>query len=176
MRFEHLLEIYWVKGFFYNTLLIPFKNTLVMLLKLLNGLSWTAFYLIKERFEVITSRKLSPTLLKPLNIFFSQISSVNNKNQELTRLILIKLFLIKSMRGCAHALGKPSRGQRTWSNAWTAYNLNFVTRKFILHFQRIFKKTELKESLDRRYLSKIVLKKGSKLSLRKKKTYSQEWF
>ena len=56
-------------------------------------------------------------LNKPINIIYSQINSVNNQRQELYRLRLIHLYLIKSYRGRCHALGKPVRGQRTWSNA-----------------------------------------------------------
>jgi ribosomal protein S13 len=50
---------------------------------------------------------------KSINILLSQISSVNNQLIELERFNLIRLYLIKSFRGKAQALGKPSRGQRT---------------------------------------------------------------
>lgn len=53
----------------------------------------------------------------PLNIMFSQIHTVNNRRSDLYRLNIIRLYLIKSFRGRCHALGKPVRGQRTWSNA-----------------------------------------------------------
>ena len=36
---------------------------------------------------------------------------------ELNKLNVVRLFLIKSFKGKAQAVGKPSRGQRTWSNA-----------------------------------------------------------
>jgi len=55
----------------------------------------------------------SPELLNSLNVFLSQFSSVNGRLKELHRLIFIRLYLIKTFRGRAHALGKPSRGQRT---------------------------------------------------------------
>jgi ribosomal protein S13 len=56
-------------------------------------------------------------LINPINIIYSQINSVNNQLTELTRLNIIRLYLIKSYKGRSHALGKPVRGQRTWSNA-----------------------------------------------------------
>jgi len=45
------------------------------------------------------------------------MSSLNYKISEVQYLNLVRLYLIKSYRGRAQALGKPSRGQRTWSNA-----------------------------------------------------------
>jgi ribosomal protein S13 len=50
---------------------------------------------------------------KSLNRIFSQMASVNYQINEVTRVNIIRLFLIKSFRGKAQAFGKPSRGQRT---------------------------------------------------------------
>ena len=52
-------------------------------------------------------------MLEPLNIIFSQINSVNNNAEELKKMNIIRLYLIKSHRGRCHAMGKPVRGQRT---------------------------------------------------------------
>ena len=52
-------------------------------------------------------------MLEPLNIIFSQINSVNNNTEELKKMNIIRLYLIKSHRGRCHAMGKPVRGQRT---------------------------------------------------------------
>ena len=48
-----------------------------------------------------------------LNVLFSKLTSVNNTVVDLTRLNLIRLYLTRTTRGRSHALGKPSRGQRT---------------------------------------------------------------
>jgi ribosomal protein S13 len=56
-------------------------------------------------------------IVQPLNIMFSQIHTVNHRVFDLKKLNIIRLYLIKSYRGRSHALGKPVRGQRTWSNA-----------------------------------------------------------
>ena len=64
----------------------------------------------------LKKHKLSPeegTNLDALNIFLSQFSSVNNQLSEIQKYSLIRLLLIRATRGRAHALGKPSRGQRT---------------------------------------------------------------
>ena len=48
-----------------------------------------------------------------LNILFSQTSNVNSSITEVVKHNHIRLYLIKTTRGRAQALGKPSRGQRT---------------------------------------------------------------
>ena len=50
---------------------------------------------------------------KLINILLSQITSVNNQISEIQKSNLIRLYLTKTFRGRAQALGKPSRGQRT---------------------------------------------------------------
>lgn len=53
------------------------------------------------------------SVLRTMNIIFSQISSINHLVYDLKRLNSIRLYLLKTSRGKAQALGKPSRGQRT---------------------------------------------------------------
>lgn len=48
-----------------------------------------------------------------LNRYYSQLASVNNQPNDLLRLNILRLYLVRSYRGRCHALGKPVRGQRT---------------------------------------------------------------
>jgi len=50
---------------------------------------------------------------KIINMYMSQLTNTSNDIYNLTRFNLIRLYLIKSFRGRAQMLGKPSRGQRT---------------------------------------------------------------
>jgi ribosomal protein S13 len=50
---------------------------------------------------------------KIINMYMSQLTNTSNDIYHLTKLNLIRLYLIKSFRGRAQMLGKPSRGQRT---------------------------------------------------------------
>lgn len=52
-------------------------------------------------------------MAESLNLIFSKITNINGQESELKRGNLIRLYLIKTTRGRSHALGKPSRGQRT---------------------------------------------------------------
>jgi ribosomal protein S13 len=57
--------------------------------------------------------KLRLNKRKIFNMYLSKTISINNAISELQRYNLIRLYLIKTFRGRCHALGKPSRGQRT---------------------------------------------------------------
>ena len=55
-------------------------------------------------------------------------------------------------------LGKPTRGQRTWSNAWTSYNYNKLLRAFINKTYFLLNKNKRKEKIEYKKIKK--LKKG----------------
>lgn len=143
MRYENILQVYWPKGFFFGGNLFYFNISLENIINILQGFSSKFFYRILQRFELTFFTKVRDLFLidackynhkvisSPLNIILSQINSVNNVRFDLYKLNLIRLYLIKSYRGRCHALGKPSRGQRTWSNAWNAYKLNSTLRSYI---------------------------------------------
>jgi ribosomal protein S13 len=52
-----------------------------------------------------------------INLILSRAACMNHPVSELQYLNLLRLFMNRSMRGRSQALGKPSHGQRTWSNA-----------------------------------------------------------
>ena len=184
MKFEHVLKIYWTKGFLFNNNLQPFSTPLTNLFHQTNLLNISTYQLIVSRFEItsfIISRKtnlqnLDSINLESLNVFFSQFSSVNGKLRDLQKLILIRLYLIKTVRGRSHALGKPSRGQRTWSNSWTAYNYNKVTRTFINDFQKTLDKNKTLFKINYKLPKKKQKVSKNKVRLVTKTKSSNTWF
>jgi ribosomal protein S13 len=100
---------------------------------------------------------------------FSRLTTVNNSIFDVTRYTLLRLYLIKTTRGRAHALGKPSRGQRTWSNAWTAYNVNKTTRAFIGAYQRVLKEKTREEKINYKLVKRKSLRKKKKDAVSKVK-------
>ena len=184
MKFEHVLKIYWTKGFLFNNTLQPFSTPLINLFSQTNLLNISTHQLIVSRFEItnfVTNRKTSlhgfdSLNLEALNIFFSQFSSVNGKLRDLQKLIFIRLYLIKTVRGRSHALGKPSRGQRTWSNSWTAYNYNKVTRTFINDFQKTLDKNKLSFKINYKLPKKKQKIGKKKIRLVTKTKSSNTWF
>lgn len=184
MKFEHILQIYWSKGFLTNGKLQSPQTSFKHVFDAPGGFSHSMKTLLIARFELYNAKlnpdqplsTLSSTLPMSLNILFSQITSVNNSALELTYYNLLRLYLIKTTRGRAHALGKPSRGQRTWSNAWTAYNCNNVTRSFISTYQKLQKENEREEKINYRLIQKKSMRKKKKDAVSKVVIRANYWF
>lgn len=122
----------------------------------------------------VTIAKRKTSIVTPMNIIFSQINSVNNQLPELKRLNTLRLFLTRSYRGKCHALGKPVRGQRTWSNAWNSYNYNRTIRSFVGETKKILNKDKKVEKIN----YKLTQKKYANKTKRKKVTTNklQIWY
>jgi ribosomal protein S20 len=80
------------------------------------------------------------------------------------------------MRGRAQALGKPSHGQRTWSNAWTAYNYNKTIRNFISKIQKQIDKEKKEEKINYKVLQKKIKKSSKEGLIKGPKKKSNAWF
>ena len=72
-------------------------------------------------------------------------------------------------------LGKPVRGQRTWSNSWNSYNLNKSLRNFISETKRNLSKVHKIEKINYKTVKKKYITKGKfkKKELSKRK---RVWF
>ena len=184
MKFEQVLQIYWSKGFLYNGRVIPFQSNLNSFCSGIGGLSLTTKIKILKRFELNLIYNNYLTLFssddndvrKFINILLSQISSVNNQLSDLDRFNLIRLYLIKSYRGKAQALGKPSRGQRTWSNSWTSYNYNKIIRNFISSVQKTMSKDKKEEQINFKIVKKKIKKSKNKSTIKATTKKVSTWF
>lgn len=188
MKFEHILQIYWTKGYFFGGKLFYFNQTIKELFENTPGLGTNSQHKFARRFELTYHNRRYKTrdlidcqeynhkpIGRPVNILFSQIHTVNNRIHELHKLSVIRLYLIKSYRGRCHALGKPVRGQRTWSNAWSSYNNNKVLRGFISDTKRLIKQSSREEKIN----FKVVKKKYASKKKRKNNTPKKKklmWF
>lgn len=176
--------MYWSKGLFFNGRVFAFNQTLTSLCLEAYGLNYPTMRQLLYRFElnnVLRKRSLhvtenSKTFLSTLNIIFSQISSINHSVRDMKRLTSIKLYLLKTSRGKAQALGKPSRGQRTWSNAWTAHFTNKTIRAFIGQMQRELNKDKKEEQLNFKILKKKTRKSKNTGVIKAKKKKALLWF
>jgi ribosomal protein S13 len=113
------------KVFFFGGSLFYVNQTLPSLLLHMPGFAKKTHKLLVQRFEltllVQTPLELIPkyenntskVIIKPLNVILSQINTVNNQRKDLLRLIIMRMYLIRTYRGKCHAIGKPVRGQRT---------------------------------------------------------------
>ena len=183
MRFEHVLQIYWTKGFFFGGQLFYFNQSIKSLKAYTPGLNSFFYTKLIRRFELTLletnklltdyEKKTKRFLLNPLNIIFSQINTVNNRDGDLKRLVLIRLYLIKSYKGRCHAIGKPVRGQRTWSNAWVSYKENKTLRSFIYETSFQLKQKKTIEKINYKVVKKkyATKKKSSTRKTNKKKIW-----
>ena len=184
MKFEHVLQIYWSKGFLTNGKLQHFNTPFKNIFEPVGGFSHPTKKILRSRFELYSLlsnpnqpiSSLRNDLPLSLNKLFSKITSINNTVADLTRYNLLRLYLIKTTRGRSHALGKPSRGQRTWSNAWTAYNHNKVTRAFIGEYQKIQNANKQTEKVNYKLLKKKSLRKERRETVSTVTSAVNNWF
>lgn len=184
MKFEQLLQIYWSRGFLYGGKVQSFNLTLKNFFSENSGLADKSKIKIIQRFEFnFLKYDLSKTFLilpldqrKIINMYLSQLTSINNSIFELIKYNLIRLYLIKTFRGRSHALGKPVRGQRTWSNASTASKCNRILKIFIRQVKKnniIEKKVE---SLNTKITKKKIKKNTPKIKMIIVKKKKNLWF
>lgn len=128
--------------------------------------------LLKSDLPKLTSQ-YRRELIHLFNNMFSQMNSVNNSYDDLKRLNIIRLYLIRAYKGWCHALGKPVRGQRTWSNGWSSYKHNKILRKFILETTRKMASTRKIEKINYRLVRKKYATKEKKktTSIKKKNVW-----
>jgi len=189
MKFEHVLSVYWKTSFLFNGTLSPFETSLKLLFNNVGGIQTSFKNILVKRFEMYQTLLNSKTLLpfygketlRSLNLILAQIGSINKRTVDLTRLNLIRLYLIKTFRGRGHSLGKPIRGQRTWSNAWTAYSSNRILKTYISETQYLKTKDVREEKIDYKKLKRKFKKKVKKvntidLTAKKAKKLETVWF
>jgi len=66
-------------------------------------------------------------------VFYNILSDVVPDGKDLKTKHIFSIFMIdviNSYRGSRHSLGLPTRGQRTWTNAWSSYRSNTTLRQF----------------------------------------------
>lgn len=184
MKFEQLLQIYWSRGFLYGGKVKNFNVNIKSFFSENPGLAEKSKLQMIKRFEFnFLKIDLTKTFLylpldqrKIINMYLSQLISINNGIFELIRYNLVRLYLIKTFRGRCHALGKPSRGQRTWSNASNAHKCNRIVRIFIRQVKKnnvIEKKTE---SLNMKITKKKIKKNTPKIKMIIVKKKKNLWF
>ena len=184
MKFEQLLQIYWSRGFLYAGSTQKFDTNLKVFFENLPGLGRKSKKLFIKRFElnifkfsdarIFTELKLD--FRKVINMYLSQLTSINNNQYEIIRYNIIRLYLIKTFRGRAQALGKPSRGQRTWSNASTAYIYNKILRSFITEVKKNNVVKKEPKILNFKKLRKKVKKVPVKIKMQIIKKQTNFWF
>ena len=197
MRFEHILQVYWSKGFFFGGKLF-YTNSLNY-----NNIFKDHLFGFRHKFQDILTKRLELTTFalhysnlyylvdyfyifkkkytKTINIIFSQINNVNMTLKELQKLNIVRKFLIKSYKGYCHAIGKPVRGQRTWSNGWNSFRCNNILRNFINKTRQLslLKNPISQEKINYKVIKKQYstgIKQKTQSKARKNTTQNKMWF
>lgn len=68
---------------------------------------------------------------KILNSYILKVTSPYIKLKIIKNLNILRLYLIKNYRGKCHIIGKPQRGQRTWSNASTPKRTDMFVKNYV---------------------------------------------
>jgi len=187
LKFEQLLKIYWSRGFLYGGKTQTFHTTFTDFFDDKPGLRTKAIKTFTKRFELrhllflknkdkIFSTELTLDRRKIINMYLAKIIGINNNIFEMLKFNLLRLYLIKTFRGRCHALGKPSRGQRTWSNANNARKCNRVTRTFIQDVKKFNFVEKKKESLSTKFIKKKIRIKAPKIKMIFTKKRKNLWF
>ena len=111
-----------------------------------------------------------------MNIFLGITRNVNYRMRDLHKLQVLRLYLLHTRRGQFHALGKPVRGQRTWSNAWTAYTANNLLRNYIGELRRTLQKSSKEEKKDYRRVARKSKKRKANTSKKEFVRTIVQWF
>jgi len=185
MKFEQILKVYWSKGFYYNGVVFNFDANLDFLINNCSGMGrfFKKFFIKRFEWYDINSNRQRPltaysqSTQTTINKLFSKINPFKHTIHELMRFHIIRIYAIRSYRGRAQAIGKPSRGQRTWSNAWTAYYSNSVLKKFITLTKKINNARKQPVKIDYRRKKKRVVRRSRPVSMvEKEKIKLNAWF
>ena len=184
MKFEQVLKIYWSKSFLFGGVTFAFDTDWRRFGLNIKGIGLHTQLQIIRRFELhslLFNPKGSLAVMDDesrlsLNRLFAKMNSIYVQVTELNKLNVVRLFLIKSFRGKAQAFGKPSHGQRTWSNAWTAYLYNKDLRIFIAEVQKKLNKDKKVEKINYKLLKKKFIKPQQDTNKIKEKKKILRWF
>jgi ribosomal protein S13 len=184
MKFEQVLQIYWTKGFLVSGRIISFNISALSIRNQIQGIGRSYYKIWLKRFELnlfyyspyLSLNSLDKESHRSINRTFSKVLSLNYAANDLAKLNIIRLYLIKSYRGKSHALGKPVRGQRTWSNAWTSYLNNKILRKFLSECQKKLALEKKEEKINYKVLKKLTAGKKADKKVQKISKKVNVWF
>ena len=92
-----------------------------------------------KRLESYSKETVGDLKYSKVLVLFDTLTSIVPNNNGLKKKYIINIFMldiINSYRGFRHSVGLPVRGQRTWSNGWSAYRSNLSLRQFKISFSK----------------------------------------
>ncbi len=103
------------------------------------GFSKKLYNILNSRLETRVDKKTKDLKISKLVCIYKILLNIVPENKDLKKKVIFNIFildLINSYRGLRHAFGLPVRGQRTWTNAWSAYRSNLILRQFKIRLSK----------------------------------------
>ena len=185
MKFEQFLLIYWSrylvalgKAGSFNVYPVDFLNKqygfkgLIVKKYLYRFELYRYFFFNREIFLSNTSFFVRYTL----NIFLSRLFSINHNPYLFNKYSIIRKYMNRSRIGKSHGLGKPVRGQRTWSNANNAYLVNTLARKFVNDIKKTITVKAVPTKIDYKKIKKKQKRTKRAFFVKFKKPTTVLWF
>ena len=97
------------------------------------GFSKKLYNILLSRIENRVENKNKDVKTSKLFVVYKTLLCVVPENKDLKKKMVFNIFmldLLNCYRGLRHAFGLPVRGQRTWTNGWSAYKSNLTLRQF----------------------------------------------
>jgi hypothetical protein len=92
-------------------------------------------------------------------VVYNILLNIVPQDRELRKKVIFNVFmldLINSYRGLRHSFGLPTRGQRTWTNAWSVYRSNLLLRQFKIKLSKRLYTTITINELNIAYLAEQI--------------------
>ena len=119
----------------YNNIAFNKNYNYLMLRNLMFGWGGITYNKLNQRFEIFNNQNLYFNKNFKWNYFISVLLSLHSLNFNIkykSEVNVLFLDFINCYRGLRHLKSLPVRGQRTWTNAWSAYRCNNVLNIFKL--------------------------------------------
>lgn len=123
------------------------------------GFSKKLLGLLQSRLETRLDKKVKEFSISKMFVIYSILLSIVPQDRELKKKVVFNVFmldLINSYRGLRHSFGLPTRGQRTWTNAWSVYRSNLMLRQFKIKLSKRLYTTITINELNIAYLAEQI--------------------
>lgn len=123
------------------------------------GFSKKLHFLIECRLESRYEKKIRELKTSKLSILYKLLLCVTPDGKIIETKQIVNIFmldLINTYRGLRHSLGLPTRGQRTWTNAWSCYRSNLTLRQFKIKIAKRLHTTITLNELNIAYLAETI--------------------
>ena len=113
----------------------------------------------EERFECFYNTPLKDQddfKWRAVELFFNDFFPQDNLYKSKLEVNIFYLDLISTYRGWRHSKGLPVRGQRTWSNSWSAYRSNLIMREVKLRVAKKFYGNIAPNEINMAYLAEDI--------------------